>query len=123
MQVPLQSNDFDCCIFIYLYVAYLDLHLPLSFSQHHTRNVRVWMTHEMIEEGKLASEKQKNIQVAEEFLADMRQTHGFQNQEAGLKVQATAVTEVARAREPGSSSKQQVQTNLESQENPKRRRR
>ena len=48
MQVPLQSNDFDCCIFIYLYVAYLDLHLPLSFSQHDTRDVRTWMAHEMI---------------------------------------------------------------------------
>jgi len=79
MQVPLQSNDFDCGIFICLYAAYLDLRLPLSFSQHHTRNVRAWMTHEMIEEGKLASEKQKNIQAAAEFLADMRQTHGFQN--------------------------------------------
>jgi hypothetical protein len=33
------------------------------------------------------------------------------------------VTEVAHAREPGSSSKQQVQAHLESQENPKRRRR
>jgi len=123
MQVPLQSNDFDYCIFICLYAAYLDLRLPLSFSQHDTRNVRAWMTHEMIEEGKLASEKQKNIQGVAEFWADMRQTHGFQHQSAGLKVQAVAVTEVARAREPGSPSKQQVQTNLESQENPKRRRR
>ena len=65
----------------------------------------------------------KNTQAAAEFWAVMRQTHGFQNQAEGLKVQAVAVTEVARAREPGSSSKQQVQTNLESQENPKRRRR
>jgi hypothetical protein len=81
------------------------------------------MTHEMIEEGKLASEKQKNIQAAAEFWADMRQTHGFQNQAAGLKVQAAAVTEVARARESGSSSKQQVEAHLESQDNPKRRRR
>jgi len=122
MQVPLQSNDFDCGIFICLYAAYLDLRLPLSFSQHDTRNVRAWMTHEMIEEGKLASEKQKNIQAVAEFWADMRQTHGFQNQAAGLKVQAAAVTEVARAREPGSSSKQQVEAHLKSQENPKRRR-
>jgi hypothetical protein len=53
----------------------------------------------------------------------MRQTHGFQNQAEGLKVQAAAVTEVARAREPGSCSKQQVEAHLESQENPKRRRR
>ena len=66
------------------------------------------MAHEMIEEGKLASEKQKNIQAAAEFWADMRQTHGFQNQAAGLNVQAAAMTEVA-AREPGSSSKQQVE--------------
>jgi len=80
------------------------------------------MTHEMIEEGKLASEKQKNIQAAAEFWADMRKTHGFQNQAASLKIQAVAVTEVARAREPGSSSKQQVEAHLESQENPKRRR-
>jgi hypothetical protein len=123
MQVPLQSNDFDCCIFICFYAAYLDLRLPLSFSQHDTRNIRAWMTHEMIEEGKLASEKQKNIRAAAEFWADMRQTHGFQNQATGLKVQADAVTEVARAREPGSSSKQQVEAHLESQENPKRRRR
>ena len=62
MQVPLQSNDCDCGIFICLYAAYLDLCLPLSFSQHDTQNVRAWMAHEMIEEGKLASEKQKNIQ-------------------------------------------------------------
>ena len=33
------------------------------------------------------------------------------------------MTQVARTREPGSSSKQQVQSHLESQENPKRRRR
>ncbi len=76
----------------------------------------------MIEEGKLASEKQKNIQAAAEFWADMRQTHGFQNQAAGLNVQAAAMTEAA-AREPGSSSKQQVEALLESRENPKRRRR
>ena len=30
------------------------------------------MDHEMIEEGKLAREKQKNIQAAAEFWADMR---------------------------------------------------
>jgi hypothetical protein len=80
------------------------------------------MAHEMIEEGKLASEKQKNIQAAAEFWADMRQTHGFQNQATGLNVQAAAMTEVS-AREPGSSSKQQVEALLESRENPKRRRR
>ena len=77
----------------------------------------------MIEEDKLASEKQKNIQTAAEFWADMRKTHGFQNQSASLKFQAVAVTEVARAREPGSSPKQQVEAHLESQENPERRRR
>ena len=69
-----------------------------------------------------ASEKQKNIQAAAEFWAVMRQTHGFQNQAEGLKVQAEPVTEVARTREPGSSSKQQVEAHLESQENPKTRR-
>jgi hypothetical protein len=53
MQVPLQSNDYDCGIFICLYAAFLDLGLPLSFSQHDTRNVRMWMTHVMITEGKL----------------------------------------------------------------------
>ena len=53
-QVPLQSNDYDCGIFICLYAAFLDIRrLPLSFSQHDTRNVRTWMAHEMIEEGKL----------------------------------------------------------------------
>jgi Ulp1 family protease len=52
-QVPLQSNDYDCGIFICLYAAFLDSRLPLSFSQHDTRNVRTWMAHEMIEEGKL----------------------------------------------------------------------
>jgi hypothetical protein len=41
-----------------------------------------------------ASEKQKNIQAAAEFWATMRQTHGFQNQDEGLKVQDAAVTEV-----------------------------
>jgi hypothetical protein len=172
MQVPLQSNDFDFGIFTCLYETYLDLCLPLSFSQHDTRNVRAWMDHEMIEEGKLlkishnalqdnpltttrgnsernpenllaprcssesqfqrdikrqktydleASGEHKNIQASAEFWADMRQTHGFQNQAEGLKVQAAVVTEVARAREPGSSSKQQVQAHLENQENPKRR--
>jgi hypothetical protein len=52
-QVPLQSNDYDCGIFICLYAAFLDMRLPLSFSQHDTRNVRTWMAHEMIEEGNL----------------------------------------------------------------------
>jgi sentrin-specific protease 1 len=53
MQVPLQSNDHDCEIFICLYAAFLVIRLPLSFSQHDTRDVRTWMAHEMIEEGKL----------------------------------------------------------------------
>ena len=70
-----------------------------------------------------ASEEKKNVQAATEFWAVMRATHGFQNQAEGLKVQAAAVTEVARAREPGSCSKQQVEAHLESQKNPKRRRR
>ncbi len=52
-QVPLQTNDYDCGIYICLYAAFLDMRLPLSFSQHDTRNVRTWMAHEMIEEGKL----------------------------------------------------------------------
>jgi len=52
-QVPPQSNDYDCGTFICLYAAFLDIRLPLSFSQHDTRNVRAWMAHEMIEEGKL----------------------------------------------------------------------
>ena len=76
----------------------------------------------MIDEGKLASEKQKNIQAATEFWVDMRQTDGFQNQSEGLKVQAVSVTEVA-SREPGSPSKQQVEAPLEIRMNPKRRRR
>jgi hypothetical protein len=80
------------------------------------------MAHEMIEEGKLASEKQKNIQAAAEFWADMRKTDGFQNQPADLNVQVAAMTEEA-AREPGSSSKQQVEAPFESRENPKRRKR
>jgi hypothetical protein len=53
MQVPLQSNYYDCGIFICLYAAFLDIRLPLSFSQHDTRNARTWMAHEMTEEGKL----------------------------------------------------------------------
>jgi len=53
MQVPLQSNYYDCRIFICLYAAFLDIRLPLSFSQHDTRNARTWMAHEMTEEGKL----------------------------------------------------------------------
>jgi hypothetical protein len=52
----------------------------------------------------------------------MRQTHGFLNQAAGLNVQVAAMTEGA-AREPGSSSKQQVEAPFESRENPKRRKR
>jgi hypothetical protein len=40
-------------MFISLYAAFLDIRLPLSFSQHDTRNVRTWMAHEMIEEGKV----------------------------------------------------------------------
>jgi hypothetical protein len=122
IQAPLQSNDYDCGIFICLYAAYLDLRLPLSFSQHDTQNVRAWMAHEMIEEGKLANEKQKNIQAAAEFWADMRKTHGFLNQAAGLKVQVAAMTEEA-VRKPGSSSKQQVEAPFENRENPKRRKR
>jgi hypothetical protein len=122
IQAPLQSNDYDCGIFICLYAAYLDLRLPLSFSQHDTQNVRAWMAHEMIEEGKLASEKQKNIQAAAEFWADMRKTHGFLNQAADPNVQVAAMTDEA-AREPWSSSKQQVEAPFESRENPKRRKR
>jgi hypothetical protein len=80
------------------------------------------MAHEMIEEGKLANEKQKNIQAAAEFWADMRTTHGFLNQAAGLEVQVAAMTEEA-VRKPGSSSKQQVETHFKSRENPKRRKR
>jgi len=80
------------------------------------------MAHEMIEEGKLASEKQKNIQAAAEFWADMRKTHGFLNQAADLNVQVAAMTDVA-TREPGSSSKQQMEAPFESRENPKRRKR
>jgi hypothetical protein len=34
-------------------IIIIDIRLPLSFSQHDTRNVRTWMAHEMIEEGKL----------------------------------------------------------------------
>ena len=80
------------------------------------------MAHEMIEEGKLASEKQKNIQAAAEFWADMRKTHGFLNQAAGLNVQEAAITDET-VRESGSSSKQQVEASFESRENPKRRKR
>jgi len=80
------------------------------------------MAHEMIEEGKLASEKQKNIQAAAEFWADMRKTHGFLNQAADPNVQVAAMTDEA-AREPWSSSKQQVEAPFESRENPKRRKR
>ena len=58
------------------------------------------MAHEMIEEGKLANEKQKNIQAAAEFWADMRKTHGFLNQTAGLEVQVAAMTEES-VRKPG----------------------
>jgi len=122
IQTPLQSNDWDCGIFICLYAAYLDLRLPLSFSQHDTQNVRAWMAHEMIEEGKLANEKQKNIQASAEFWADMRKTDGFLNQTSGLEVQVAAMTEEA-VRKPGSSSKQQVEAPFESRENPKRRKR
>ena len=170
----LQSNDFDCGIFICLYAAFLDIRLPLSFSQHDTPNVRTaWMAHEMIEEGKLlkmshsvlhdsplataignsetksdnsmvskrssksqlqgdikrqktnepeASEEKKNLQAAAEFWAVMQHTHGFQNQDAGPQVQATAANVVAHSTAPGTSSRQQVEAFLESQGNPKRRR-
>jgi hypothetical protein len=80
------------------------------------------MAHEMIEEGKLANEKQKNIQASAEFWADMRKTDGFLNQTSGLEVQVAAMTEEA-VRKPGSSSKQQVEAPFESRENPKRRKR
>ena len=76
----------------------------------------------MIEEGKLASEKQKNIQAAAEFWADMRKTHGFLNQAADPNVQVAAMTDEA-AREPGSSSKQQVEAPFESRDKTKRRKR
>jgi hypothetical protein len=80
------------------------------------------MAHEMIEEGKLASEKQKNIQAAAEFWADMRKTHGFLNQATDLNVQVAAMTD-EDAREPGSSSKQLMEAPFESRKNPKRRKR
>jgi len=68
MQVPLQSNDYDCGIFICLYAAFLDSRLPLSFSQHDTRNVRTWMAHEMIEDGKLLKMIHSVLHVKTEFL-------------------------------------------------------
>ena len=76
----------------------------------------------MIQEGKLASEKQKNIQAAAEFWADMRKTHGFLNQAADPNAQVATMTDEA-TREPGSSSKQQVEAPFENRENPKRRKR
>jgi Ulp1 family protease len=60
-RTPLQTNSFrfrshDCGIFVCLYAAFIDIQHPLSslsFSLHDIHNVRVWMAHEMIEEGKL----------------------------------------------------------------------
>jgi hypothetical protein len=52
----------------------------------------------------------------------MRKTHGFLNQAADPNAQVAAMTDEA-TREPGSSSKQQVEAPFESRENPKRRKR
>jgi len=52
----------------------------------------------------------------------MRKTHGFLNQAADPNVQVAAMTDEA-TREPGSSSKPQVEAPFESRENPKRRKR
>jgi len=70
MQVPLQSNEYDCGIFTCLYAAFLDIGLPLSFSQLDTPDVRMWMAHEMIEEGKLL--KMSHSTLHESLLATVR---------------------------------------------------
>jgi hypothetical protein len=41
--------------FVCLYAAFIDIQHPLSFSEHDIDKIRVWMAHEMIEEGKLWS--------------------------------------------------------------------
>jgi hypothetical protein len=46
-QIPLQTNTYDCGIFVCLYAAFIDIQHPLSFSQHDIQNVRTWMAHEM----------------------------------------------------------------------------
>jgi Ulp1 family protease len=51
-RIPLQTNSYDCGVFVCLYAAFIDIQHPLSFSQRDIDNVCVWMAHEMIEEGK-----------------------------------------------------------------------
>jgi hypothetical protein len=68
-----------------------------------------------------ASFSLRDVQAASEFWAVMRHTHGFQNQAAGPQVQATAANEVAHSPAPGTSSRQQAETFLESLGNRKRR--
>ena len=38
--VPLQTNSYDCGVFVCLYAAFIDILHPLSFSQHDINNVR-----------------------------------------------------------------------------------
>jgi hypothetical protein len=52
-RISLQTNNYDCGVFVCLYAAFIDIQHPISFSQHDINNVRAWMAHEMIEEGKL----------------------------------------------------------------------
>jgi hypothetical protein len=52
-RIPQQTNNYDCGVFVCLYAAFIDIQHPLFFSQHDINKVRVWMAHEMIEEGKL----------------------------------------------------------------------
>ncbi len=71
-------------------------------------------------ESHTANEKKKQRQTSP--ATPPRHTHGFQNQAAGPQVQAAAANEVAPSPEPGTSSKQQAKTFLETQGNPKRKR-
>jgi hypothetical protein len=60
-----------------------------------------------------AGEEEKNVCATAEFWAVMRTTHGFQSQ-------AAVANEVDPSTEPGTSPRQQAETFLESQRNPKR---
>jgi hypothetical protein len=39
-RIPLQTNSYDCGVFVCLYAAFIDILHPLSFSQHDINNVR-----------------------------------------------------------------------------------
>jgi Ulp1 family protease len=50
--IPLQTNTYDCGVFVCLCADFIDIQNPFSFSQIDIDNASMWMAREMFEDGK-----------------------------------------------------------------------